>query len=88
MIEANKGDTLSIFVENMGRVGCGSGILRGTKVCLSFLFSMSIKVMHYFIFLIYFRVVSPMNMWRQLLFVADLLLFLVAVANLGISNFC
>ena len=33
MIEANKGDTLSIFVENMGRVGYGSGILRGTKVC-------------------------------------------------------
>jgi len=35
MIEAKAGDTLSILVENMGRVGYGSGILRGTKGIIS-----------------------------------------------------
>jgi len=31
-LAAKKGDSLSILVENMGRVGYGSGIMRGTKV--------------------------------------------------------
>ena len=35
-IDGRKGDSLSILVENMGRVGYGSGITRGTKVRESF----------------------------------------------------
>lgn len=31
-ISGKEGDTLAIVVENMGRVGYGSGIMRGTKV--------------------------------------------------------